>query len=203
MFTSKDIQYLDDRINSLISEYGINNNMDFLDYKFRVSVRHSEVVNILRFVNKHLFYSVNYSINTINPLIDFNDLILFNYLCDKFLEICNYFNKSLGLESFAVLVGISKDTAIEWVNKDEGDELSLARSQALRKVYNYNQDALIANLKESNLGMVAVANNDKGTGLEWTRNQAPQVSKDTVYFLPSERLERLRLENSGADVKEV
>ena len=202
MFTSKDIMYLDDKINSLLNDYAIKNNIDINDYNFRTNIKHLEVMNIFRYINKHLFYIYKDSSKANQSNIDFNDSILFEFLCNKFLDICNYFNKSLGLESFAVFIGVNRDTLYTWM-KDEAEESSPTVTDNLRKIYNYNQDALISNLKNTPLGMVAVANNDKGTGLEWTKNQAPQVAKDTVYFLPSERLERLRLENSGADVREA
>ena len=56
MFTSKDIVYLDDKINILLNDYAIKNNIDINDYNFRTNIKHLEVMNIFRYINKHLFY---------------------------------------------------------------------------------------------------------------------------------------------------
>ena len=58
---------------------------------------------------------------------------------------------------------------------------------------------LISKLKDSTLGAVAVANNDVETGLRWTDNKAPQLQGGTVYILPSERVQRLKLEQQNSD----
>ena len=82
-----------------------------------------------------------------------------------------------------------------------GDESNPRRCDNLRKIANYNRDAVIHNLKESNIGLIAVANNDKETGLEWSKNNAPKVEKQNVFFIPSERVDRLKI--SRGDNNEV
>ena len=202
IYTSKDIQELDTKIDNLIIDYSIKNNMDINDYSFRVNIKHLEVMNICRYINNKLFSDIRYYATENYSLIDYDDIELFVFLCNKFLNICNYFNKSLGLETFGVFIGVSNEKLWGWMNGDETEQEkpNPTRSKALRKIYRYNQDALVSNLKNTTLGMVAVANNDKATGLEWTKNQAQQVTKNTVYLLPSERLERLRLSDTAEAV---
>jgi hypothetical protein len=52
----------------------------------------------------------------------------------------------------------------------------------------------IALLNESPVGVLAVANNDVETGLKWAENNIQQITNNTVYYLPSERLDHLQLD---------
>ena len=49
-------------------------------------------------------------------------------------------------------------------------------------------------LNDTPVGALAVANNDHETGLEWSKNQLQQIAQNAVYLLPSERVDRLRLD---------
>ena len=69
----------------------------------------------------------------------------------------------------------------------------LERLRILKSIQEYNQGALISNLKDTPVGALAVANNDHETGLEWSKNQAAAIAANTVYLLPSERVDRMKL----------
>jgi hypothetical protein len=56
-------------------------------------------------------------------------------------------------------------------------------------------------LNSSPVGALAVANNDIETGLEWSKQQAAQLAQNTVYILPSERMERLKLDKPTVDTE--
>ena len=52
----------------------------------------------------------------------------------------------------------------------------------------------ISLLNDSPVGALAVANNDSETGLKWAANQIQTITNNTVYYLPSERTDRLNLD---------
>ena len=64
----------------------------------------------------------------------------------------------------------------------------------VKKVSNFRAREIVNNLQASPVGTMAVANNDTETGLQWAKNQQITTEKTTVYYLPSERVDRLRLE---------
>lgn len=200
-FNADDIPLLDSRIDELLLEacnkYGLN----IEDYNARVSIKHLTLNGLFLYIKDNLFkppYGINL-INNQSSLIDYNDMVLLSFLCDKYMSICTYFSKSLGIYSFASFTGIYYEILGDWLEDREG--LNPERRRLLSKVADYNRQSLISNLKESNIGQIAVANNDKETGLEWSKNNAPKVEKQNVFFIPSERVDRLKI--SRGDNNEV
>ena len=132
-----------------------------------------------------------------NSLINYSDCELIIYLINKFLAICNFFNKSLGIYSLSVFLGVDDETINSWVFGPDGEKLNDERAAAIQRVQRYKARSLVNILQNSGLGALAVANNDKETGLNWAENAAPKMERETVYFLPSERIDRLKLENKS------
>jgi hypothetical protein len=89
--------------------------------------------------------------------------------------------------------GIDDNSIMRWLS-DEGKKLNPKRWALLRKIQEYNKAMLIDNLKDTPVGAIAVANNDKSTGLEWSKQQAEIAKSNTIFILPSERLSRLNLD---------
>jgi hypothetical protein len=54
-------------------------------------------------------------------------------------------------------------------------------------------------LNESGLGQVAVANNDIETGLQWQQQAGSGISANAVYILPSERVDKLKLQKDDQE----
>ena len=95
--------------------------------------------------------------------------------------------------SFCIYTGINSDTVIRWLSDDE-KKLNPKRYSLLRKIQEYNKAMLVDNLKDTPVGAIAVANNDKATGLEWSKQQSEIAKSNTIFILPSERLNRLNLD---------
>ena len=87
--------------------------------------------------------------------------------------------------------GIDDNTINDWLSHK--DELNRKRAGVLKAVKDYNKNALISILKDYGVGAIAVANNDVETGLEWTKNTQQIAQNNTVYYIPSERIDKLRL----------
>lgn len=200
-YNAEDIPFLDSRIDELLLEacnkYGLN----IEDYNSRISIRHLTLNGLFLYIKDNLFkppYGVNL-IDNQSSLLDYKDVTLLSFLCDKYLSICTYFSKSFGVDGFASFTGIRSEVLYLW--GEDADGLNPARSQLIRNISEFGRRSLVANLKESNIGQIAVANNDKETGLEWSKNNAPKVEKQSVFFIPSERIDRLKL--SRGDNNEV
>lgn len=185
-----DTATLSDQVNALILEYCSLYGIDINNYKERTGIKHNEVNNILRYCYKKLFKPEKPLYNNQASNINYDDIEQLHCVVDVFLDICMFFNKALGLFSFSIFTGIASNTLSNWVNN--GETLNPERLRLLKSIQEYNQGALISNLKDTPVGALAVANNDHETGLEWSKNQM-QVTAQSVYFLPSERVDRMRL----------
>ena len=184
---------IQDQVNECIKQYCAMYGIDLYNYQQRANIKHNEVNNILVYCYDHLFKPDKGLMNNQKSLIDYDSIEQLSAVVNAFLRICLLFNKSLGLMSFCMFSGIDDNTVIRWSGPD-GKELNPARWELLKSIKEYNKALLISNLKDSPVGALAVANNDTETGLNWSANQAQQITNNTVYLIPSERVNRLNLE---------
>lgn len=180
---------IDKCIDDFLLENGIDN-----DYKSLMSLKHSTVVYMMSYINKKLFKADRTLCNNQNSYIDYNNIELLQVLADKFLDICQRFNKSLGLMAFSYFIGCSYSTLSNWLNADSGGELNNSRLLVLKSIQEGHKLQQINLLNDSPVGALAVANNDIETGLEWSKQQAALQASNAVYILPSERADRLKLQ---------
>ena len=183
------------QVEDCITEYCNIYGIDLYNYNQRVNIKHSEVNNILRYCYNKLFKPSKGLMNNQKSLIDYDSIEQLQAVSDTFLDVCSLFNKSLGLWSFSIFTGIDDNTIIRWSSQD-GEKANPKRWEILKNIKEYNKGALVSLLKDTPVGALAVANNDKETGLEWAKNQAATITNNTVYLLPSERADRLKLEQS-------
>ena len=183
---------IDKCINDFLIMQGIDN-----DYKSRINIKHQTVNALFIYIYEQLFKPDQTLKNNQRSYVDYDNIELLQVLADKYINICQYFNKSLGLMSFGYMVGVTYSTLNNWINAADSSELSRARFDVLKSIQESHKVAQISILNDSPVGALAVANNDKNTGLEWSKNQAAQLASNTVYYIPSERLDRLNLEKHG------
>lgn len=179
-------QQIDDCIDNFLNEMQINK-----DYKSLVNIKHSTVNYMFTYIYEHLFKPDQTLCNNQKSLVDYNNNELLQLLADKFISICQRFNKSLGLISFCYFIGCSTAQIYVWLNDAE---LNPKRTEILKSIQECNKAQQIALLNDAPVGALAVANNDTATGLKWAANQAQQITNNTVYYLPPERLDHLRLD---------
>ena len=168
----------------------------------RVNIKHNEVNNMLLFCYDKLFKPDRGLMNNQKSLIDYDDMEQLKAVIDSFLHVCMFFNKALGLFSFCLFSGIDDNTVIRW-SSEEGKMSNPIRWELIKTVKEYNKGALISNLKDTPVGALAVANNDVETGLEWSKNQQVQVTANQVFYLPSERTDKLKLDRPKAEPLEI
>ena len=181
---------IDNVINDVLTEL----NIDAYDYKAITSIKHSTVNYMLSTVYKRLFKPDHNLPNNQKSLVDYNDIELLQVLANKFIDICQRFNKSLGLMSFSYMLGCSYSTLDNWLHAADSDELNRARLEVLKSIQVSHKAQHIALLNDSPVGALAVANNDFETGLEWSKNQLQQITTKEVYYLPATRADKLGLE---------
>lgn len=185
---------LNNKIDSVIDNTLSNEfHFDLNNYKDLTNIKHSTFNYLMSNIYNSLFNPHNNTlINNQKSLLDYNDIILFDFLVNKFIELCQKFNKSVGLYGFGYMVGLPLDTISEWLS-DEGKKLNPQRWRLLRNIQEGHKAQHISLLNDSGLGLIAVANNDTETGLNWAEKQQQTTATKEVYFLPSERIERLRI----------
>lgn len=177
---------IDNCINDFLIINGIENN-----YKSLVSVKHSTINYMFSYIYERLFKPDHNLPNNQKSLIDYNDVELLQVLADKFNSICQRFNKSLGVMSFCYMVGVSYDTVYSWLHNPDSNPERIKVFKSIQENHKVQQIAL---LNDTPVGALAVANNDVETGLNWSANQVQQITNNTVYYLPSERSNKLQLE---------
>jgi hypothetical protein len=169
--------------------YDLNNPKD------RKSISHNEVNYILRRVYDNIFKPSTGLMNNQKSIIDYDDIDQIQAVVNVYIDICSRFNKSLGLMSFSFMSGIDITTLLRWINNPE---LNLERSKAIQKIQEVHKALQIGLLNDSPVGALAVANNDTETGLNWSEKQAAAAAANTIYILPSERLQTLGVKGSTA-----
>ena len=180
-------EQIDNCVIKFFDRYGIDIN-DIASIK---AIPHNTLSLCMRFIYQELFKPDHNMINNQKSLIDYNDTDLLQVLADKFLELCMRFNKSLGLMSFGFMIGCDYSTLMRWLSDRESNP---TRYDILKGIQEGHKVVHIGLLNETPVGALAVANNDTETGLNWSQNQAQQITNNTVYLIPSERVNRLNLE---------
>lgn len=192
-----DINTIAEQIDSCVIAFFSNYNIDVHDLDQCRKVPHNTLNLCFRYIYKQLFKPSTKQISNKQSLIDYNNADLLLVLADKFLEICQAFNKSLGLMSFSFMTGIDYKSIYNWMSP-EGEKLNRKRFQVLKYIQEGHKAAQVGLLNDTPVGALAVANNDQETGLNWSANQAQQITANTVYLLPSERSDKLKLDKLEA-----
>ena len=188
-------------VNKYLVELGYNSmGIDDSNPKKIRTISHNELNYIFRQVNKDLFKPSKPMFNNQKSLINYDDVELIERIADVFIDISLKLNKSMGLLSFGYLCGIDYTTLLRWV---ECPELNLERSKVIKRLQESHKGEQVAMLNDSPVGALAVANNDKETGLNWSINQLTQQANNTIYILPSERLKQLGISDQQPQLEQV
>lgn len=187
-----DINTIEQDIDDCIMQFFKRFNIDIYDPKeCRASVTHNMLNLCFKQCFRQLFKPDRTLCNNQNSRIDYENIELLQTIADSFVKWCLWFNKSMGIMSFSMLTGIRWETLAQW---RDHPETNYKRSQLVKYIQEYHKAEQIALLNDTPVGALAVANNDTETGLRWAANNAQQITNNTVYLLPSERTDRLKLD---------
>ena len=185
---------IETKVKAIMQQYFDLYNYDVSTPDNRKKISHNELTHCLKYIYNNLFKTDISLCNNQNSRFDYNDIELLTTLANIYIDIALYFNKSLGLMQFSIFIGVDPVTLIEWLN----DERNPARTRILKNIQEYHKMEHINLLNQSPVGALAVANNDRETGLEWTKNNAQTINNNSVFILPSER--RKVLDNKQENV---
>ena len=188
------IATISDEIDKCVVEFFTRYNIDIYDIQQIRTVPHNIVNLCFRYIYKTLFKPDKPLYNNQKSKIDYDNIELLSVIADKFIDICAMFNKSFGLMSFSYMTGISYTTIYNTLQN--GEQLNPERLNVLKNIQECHKVAQISLLNDAPVGALAVANNDTETGLQWSANQTQQITANTVYLIPSERSNRLALEDN-------
>ena len=181
-------QQIDDVVIMFFDKFNIN----LYDSKECNNISHNMLTLCFTEVYNRLFKPDCTIVNNQRSLLDYNNIEQLQTVANCFLKWCMWFNKSLGMLPFSYMTGISLETLRRWSTEEK--ELNPARYGVVKSIQEGHKQAQINILNGSPVGALAVANNDIETGLEWGKNQAQQITNNTVYYLPSERTDKLKLD---------
>ena len=180
-----------DQIDNIVMSFFDNFNIDINDISQCKAVSHNTLTLCMMQIYEQLFKPHKTLINNQKSLIDYNDTEQLSIIINSFIKWSLWFDKSLGLMQFSIMTGIHRETLAEW--RDKG-ELNPIRSDLIKTLCETHKMEQINLLNGSPVGVMAVANNDVETGLEWSKQQAALTASNQVFILPSERLDKLRLD---------
>lgn len=180
-------------IDNCVIEFMNKYSIDIYDLQQCKSIPHNIITLCMINVYNTLFKPDTTLCNNQNSLIDYNNNEMLFIIANKFIELSLMFNKSLGIMQFSLFTGIHRETLAGWANDRE---LNPIRSDIINNIRECHKMEQISILNDTPVGALAVANNDHETGLEWGKNQQV-ITTQNVYYLPSERSERLKLDAPG------
>ena len=185
------INTIEQQIDNIVIEFFDNSGIDINDYTQCMKVPHNILTRCMLSIYNNLFKPSHGMINNQRSLIDYNDIELLTVIANKFIDLSLRFNKSLGLMQFSIMSGIHRATLAEWRDNAESNPL---RSDVVKNICECHKMEQINLLNDTPVGALSVANNDSETGLEWSKQQAQQIAQNAIYILPSERMNRLKLD---------
>ena len=185
------INTIEQQIDNCIVDFFNKRNIDIYDISQSKAITHNILTLCFMNVYNKLFKPTKPLFNNQKSLIDYDNIELLSVICDSFIKWTLFFDKSFGIMQFSVFTGIHRATLAEW---RDNKELNPARSDLINNICECHKMEQINLLNNSPVGALAVANNDTETGLKWAANQAQQITNNTVYYLPSERTDKLQLE---------
>ena len=151
-------------------------------------IRHNAFQSVLIICYEKLFKSSERQQGIYTTLLPYNynnnNIYILQQLVELYIKLCNLCGKSTGIMGFSSFTGYSWDVLRVWRN----DTLNPTRQGLIQKIYKENQHVLTNRLQDTPLGSVAVANNDEETGLKWSANNQQNITKNTVFVLPGERV---------------
>lgn len=189
-----DINTIADQIETCVSSFFENYNINIYDINQVKTIPHNLFSACMMSCYDKLFKPDHKMINNQRSIIDYNNVELLTVIANEFISLALRFNKAIGVMQFSLLTGIHWDTLADWYNKPEANP---ERFRVVKSIKEYHKMQQIGLLNDTPVGAMAVANNDTETGLNWSANQLQQIANNTVYLIPSERVDRLKLDKSN------
>ena len=190
------INTVSDDIDNVGIEFFSVRNIDIYDIASCKVVSHNILTLCMMMVYERLFKPDMTLWNNQKSLIDYDNTDLLTVIANSFIKWALWFDKSMGLMQFSIMTGINRATLADWRDRPE---LNPKRSTIVKNICEYHKMEQINLLNGSPVGVLAVANNDVETGLEWSKQQAALQASNAVYILPSERSGRLKLDKLQDD----
>ena len=183
MPSTVDLDHLEENINGEFLRFLSNGGVDVQNLDALAKVKHNTFDRALCHVGDTLFRADKRSWCNKQSLLPYDDVNILKQIIDIYYKLCN------STDNDCTLLGLSNLTAFEYstVKMWSTDELNPKRLDLLKTLQKKRQDMIENKLSDQTIGTVALANNSQSLGLNWAKNSAPQVSKNTVYILPGEQ----------------
>ena len=133
------------------------------------TVRTTTYKACMRYIYENLFKTDYLNAGSNASIINSDNVELLNTLCVKYLQICDLYNKQLGLFGFALLIGYDIETLKRW-----GQNATDPRYAIYKAIKEHLRDSSEDSLKDSDIGRIAVANNSNEVGLNYGYQAAAQ-----------------------------
>jgi len=132
------------------------------------TVRTTTYKSCMRYICDNLF-KTNDLIKNHASILNTDNIELLTVICDKYLSICDLYNKQLGLMGYALLIGYDFNIVQSW-----GDNVTSPLFKIHKAIRDHLRDSSEDSLKDSDIGRIAVANNSSEVGLNYGYQAAIQ-----------------------------
>ena len=173
-YTSKDIDKLLNQIDNLLNVY-LSRIDPELNYNNLVKIKATTFKDAMYFIYTQLFKPDKKQLYDLKTIIDYDDIELLQALSDKYLSMCNGYNKHLGIDGFKTFIGISDCLIDEWSNNPTCLQYGI-----LKTIRDQNRNSFEESLQDTDLGRMALANNSATIGLNYNYVAAAQVAAATA-----------------------
>ena len=173
-YTSKDIDKLLNQIDNLLNVY-LSRIDPELNYNNLVKIKATTFKDAMYFIYTQLFKPDKKQLYDLKTIIDYDDLILLEALKDKYLSICNGYNKHLGVDGFGTLCGFGYDLLQTW-----DENATCPQYRIINTIRISNRNSFEECLQDTDLGRMALANNSSTIGLNYNYVAAVQAAAATA-----------------------
>lgn len=178
-----DYENLERNIINVFMDTLSNGGIDVNNAEALAKIKHNTFEDACGAVYDCLFRPEKNQENNQLSLLPYNDNNILKQLVYIYNRLCIKCNKSNGVYGFSTMTGYGYSTLNAWLV----DQLNPGRIEILKNLQETRRHTHINRLQDTPLGDVAVANNDAELGLNWAKNNAPQVTQKAVYILPAEQ----------------
>ena len=133
------------------------------------TVRTTTFKACMRYIFDNLFSTGFNTVTSHASIINLDNFELLKTVCTKYLQICDLYNKQLGLFGFALLIGYDIETLKRW-----GQNATAPEYVIYKAIKDHLRDSSEDSLKDSDIGRIAVANNSNEVGLNYGYQAAAQ-----------------------------
>lgn len=182
-----DYEHLEENIKGAFLEFLKKGGFDVNSIEELGRLRHNPFCAALTYVGDKLFRSDQRGTgkHSLLPYTWNNDNIyILNNIINIYINLCYLTDNDCSMSGLCCLTAYEHSILYKW----RSDKLNPLAMEELQNVRKLRQEMVEHKLSDHPIGNTALANNSEELGLKWTVNNQQNITKNTVFVLPGERV---------------